>query len=187
MNANNPAFMKNTLLLNAGYEPLRIVSWQRAFVLIFQGKVEILEEYSAAIRTISRQFKIPAVIRLRRWVNLKRQVPVIRFSRDNLYARDEGRCQYCYKRYPERELTLDHVLPVVRGGKKTWENIVTACIRCNQKKGDRIPEEAGMKLLRRPHMPHWLPGMVGTIRTTSAPELWEPYLVLSSQNLKSVS
>lgn len=178
--------MQHTLLLNAGYEPLRIVSWQRAFVLIFQGKVEILEEYGASIRTVSNQFKIPAVIRLRRWINLKRQTPVIRFSRANVYARDEYRCQYCYKKFSERELTLDHVYPAVRGGRKTWDNIVAACIRCNQKKGDRLPEEVSMKLLNAPRAPQWLPGMFQTIRTKSAPELWEPYLLLGWQSLKTI-
>lgn len=176
----------NCLLLNAGYEPLRIVSWQRAFVLVFQGKVEILEEYGSFISTVSSQYKIPAVIRMRRWINLKRQTPVIRFSRANVYARDEYRCQYCYKRFSERELTLDHVKPVVRGGRKTWENIVAACIRCNQRKSDRTPEEAGFKLLNVPKAPHWLPGMINTIRTHAAPEIWEPYLVLGWQNLKSI-
>ena len=83
--------MHHTLLLNAGFEPLRVVSWQRAFILIFQNKVEILEEYSSAVNTVNRSFKNPAVIRLRRWVNLKKQGPVIRFSRANLYARDEYR------------------------------------------------------------------------------------------------
>jgi len=170
---------RNTLLLNAGYEPLRVVSWERAFIMIFQGKVEILEEYTTAVSTVSRTFKIPAVIRLRCWVNLKRQAPVIRFSRANLYARDEGKCQYCLKRFPDRELTLDHVLPVVRGGKKTWENIVTACIRCNQRKGDRKPEEVGMQLHRKPVRPQWLPGLLGSIRTFGAPNLWEPYLRLA--------
>lgn len=167
---------RGTLLLNASFEPLRVVNWQRAFVMLFQGKVEILEEYALTVNTISLSFRVPAVIRLRRWVNLKRQVPVIRFSRANLYARDEGRCQYCFKRFPEKELTLDHVLPAVRGGKKTWENIVTACIRCNQKKGDRLPEEAGMYLARSPFRPNWLPGLLGSIRTNGAPSLWAPYL-----------
>lgn len=179
MDSIEPIPTPRVLLLNAGYEPLRILSWQRAFVLVFQGKVEILEEYKASVRTVSRQFNIPAVIRMRRWINLKRQAPVIRFSRANLYERDEYRCQYCYKRFPERELTLDHVLPVVRGGKKTWENIVSACIRCNQKKGDRTPEEAGLKMLRRPQMPRWLPGTFGSVRTKAAPELWFPYLAMA--------
>jgi len=169
--------MQNTLLLNAGFEPLRVVSWQRAFVMIFQGKVEVLEEYTSVIRTVSSHYKIPAVIRLRRWVNLKRQSPVIRFSRANVYARDDYRCQYCYERFPEGELTLDHVKPVVRGGKKTWENIVAACIRCNQRKSDRSLEEVGFKLLNRPRVPHWLPGLIGAIRMKTAPEIWEPYLI----------
>jgi 5-methylcytosine-specific restriction endonuclease McrA len=177
--------MQNTLLLNAGFEPLRIVSWQRAFVLIFAGKAEILEEYSTSISTVSRQFAMPAVIKLRRWVNLKRQTPIIRFSRANVYARDEYRCQYCYQKFSERELTLDHVFPVVRGGKKTWENIVTACMTCNQRKSDRSPEELGLKLLNKPRVPQWLPGMFSTIRTKSAPDLWVPYLSLSSQTLSS--
>ncbi len=168
--------MNCTLLLNAGYEPLRIVPWQRAFVLVFQEKVEILEEYSNFIHTVSSWYKIPAVIRLRRWVNHKRQPSIIRFSRANLYARDEYRCQYCYKKFPERELTLDHVVPVVRGGKKNWENIVTACIHCNQKKGHYTPEELSLRLYRRPQTPKWLPGMVGTVRTAIAPEPWIPYL-----------
>jgi 5-methylcytosine-specific restriction endonuclease McrA len=152
------------------------VTWQKAFVLFFQGKVEIIEEYGFAIRTVSQQYRIPAVIRLRRWVNLKRQPPAIRFSRANLYARDESRCQYCYRQFPDKDLTLDHVLPVVRGGKKTWENIVTACVKCNQRKGHHTPEEMGLKLLRKPTRPTWLPGLVGTIKTRLAPEQWSPYL-----------
>jgi 5-methylcytosine-specific restriction endonuclease McrA len=171
--------MQNTLLLNAGFEPLRIIGWQRAFVLLFQGKVEILEQYGASIRTVDKVFPVPAVVRLHRWVNLKRQMPVIRFSRQNVYLRDDHRCQYCYVKFPERELTLDHVMPVVRGGKKNWENIVSACIRCNQRKGDRKPEEVGLKLLRLPRVPKLLPGMAVTIRSTGQPELWEPYLRMS--------
>jgi len=175
--------MNNTLLLNAGFEPLRVLSWQRAFVLIFQGKVEILEEYSSLVSTVSRQFKVPAVIRLRRWVNLKRQTPIIRFSRQNVYARDDYRCQYCYKKFAERELTLDHVYPAVRGGKKTWENIVSACMRCNQKKGDRTLEDSGLRLLNKPRVPNWLPGMFHTVRTKSAPDIWAPYLSLTVQQV----
>jgi len=168
--------MPSTLLLNAGFEPLRVVSWQRAFILVYQGKVEVLEEYGEMVHSVSATYKIPAVVRLRRWVNLKRQSPIIRFSRANVYARDDYRCQYCYKRFPESELTLDHVKPVVRGGKKTWENIVAACMRCNQRKSDRTPEEVGLKLLNRPRVPSWLPGLVGSIRMKAPPPLWQPYL-----------
>lgn len=169
----------NTLLLNAGYEPLRIIGWQRAFVLLFQGKAELLEKYGVSIHTVDNEFPVPAVLRLNRWVNLKRQSPVIRFSRANVYLRDDFRCQYCYQRYSEKELTLDHVLPVVRGGKKTWENIVAACIRCNQRKGDRRPEEVGLKLLRMPHVPKFLAGLAVSSRSKGHPEIWEPYLRLA--------
>lgn len=178
--------MKNVLLLSAGFEPLRVVSWQRAFALLFQGKVEVLEEYQLCVRTVSQEFKVPSVIRLHRWIQLQRHVPAIRFSRANLYARDEGRCQYCYKRFPERELTLDHVVPVVRGGKKTWENIATACMRCNQKKSHRTPEEAGMRLLKNPRRPNWLPGMIGSIRMTAAPPAWEPYLTPTAPKRETI-
>ena len=179
--------MHHTLLLNAGFEPLRVVSWQRAFILIFQDKVEILEEYSTDIHTVSRSFKIPAVIKLRRWVNLKKHSPVIRFSRANLYARDEYRCQYCYKRFSDRELTMDHVKPAFKGGKKTWDNIVTACVKCNQKKSDKSPEEAGMKLLSKPKIPTWLPGFYNSIQTRAAHVLWEPYLALIEKKQSQIS
>lgn len=176
--------MNNTLLLNAGFEPLRVVTWQRAFALIFQGKVEILEEYTAAVRTVTREFRIPAVIRMRSWVNLKRATPVVRFSRANVYARDEFLCQYCYKRYSEKELTLDHIIPVVKGGKKTWENIVTACIRCNQRKGHRTLEDIGFQLFKKPKRPSWVPGTLHALRSKSSHQLWEPYLVLAQGKLE---
>ncbi len=168
--------MNHTLLLNAGFEPLRVVSWQRAFILIFQGKVEILEEYALSVSTVTTKFKVPAVIKLRRWVNLKRKSPVIRFSRSNVYLRDDYRCQYCQKKCQERELTMDHVKPVVKGGKKTWENIVSACMKCNQKKGDRTPEEVGLKLHTRPIVPTWLPGNLLSLKAKTPPPSWQRYL-----------
>lgn len=179
--------MHHTLLLNAGYEPLRVVSWQRAFLLIFQNKVEILEEYSSSVHTVNRSFKIPAVIKLRRWVNLKKQGPVIRFSRANLYARDGNRCQYCYIKFADKELTMDHVKPAVKGGKKTWDNIVTACKKCNQMKSDKSLEEAGMKLLTKPKVPTWLPGFYNTVQTRTVHSLWEPYLAFIEKNLSQIS
>ena len=155
---------------------MRVVSWKRAFILLFQGKVEILEVYTAEIHTVSRMFKVPAVVRLRQWVPLKPLQHGIRFSRANIYLRDNFQCQYCTKRFHEDKLTLDHVVPVLRGGKKTWENIVTACVRCNQKKGHKSIEEAGFRLLNHPQMPKWLPGFYGAIQTANAPEVWERYL-----------
>lgn len=169
--------MDNCLLLNAGHEPLRVVDWRRAFCLVFQDKVDILEEHSTVVRSVTLQFRVPAVIRLRRWVNLKRRPPIIRFSRSNIYLRDDFTCQYCARKFTERQLTLDHVMPVVRGGRKNWENIVTACMPCNQRKGDRTPDEAGQRLLRAPHAPRWLPGKIGLTRTRTMPKVWERYLI----------
>lgn len=168
----------STLLLNAGFEPLRIITWQKAFVLFFQEKVEVLERYDLVVRSVQTQHEVPAVVRLRRWVSLKRQAPAIRFCRANVYARDNYRCQYCHKHFSERELTLDHVIPVVRGGKKTWENIVTACLRCNQRKSDRTPEQVGTPLLQKPTVPRWLPGTFPGIfmGRKEPPEVWQPYL-----------
>jgi len=173
------------LLLNSGYEPLRVVSWQRAFVLVFQEKVEVLEEYGHFIRTVSQHFPVPAVLRLRRFINLNRRMPVIRFSRSNLYLRDSHRCQYCHQRFPERYLTLDHLVPVFQGGKKNWENIVTACLDCNQKKGHKTPQQIGFKLLKKPKAPRWLPGSFGTFRTKAPPSAWQPYLNLAPLGIKS--
>ncbi len=167
---------KRALLLNAGYEPLRVVSWKRAFTLLFQDKVEVLEQYEDFVRSVSEAFRLPAVIKLRGWVHLKRRMPVIRFSRSNLYLRDDFTCQYCLVKYPEKQLTLDHVIPVSRGGRKSWENIVTACLTCNQRKGHKPPESVGMKLNRPPSAPNWLPGNLGGITTNAPPPLWAPYL-----------
>lgn len=174
--------MQKTLLLNASFEPLRVVTWQRAFALVFQGKVEILEEYGARIHTVSQAFHVPAVIRMRRWVNLKRQAPVIRFSRANVYARDDYRCQYCYEFFTEKDLTLDHIHPVVFGGKKTWDNIVTACVKCNQRKGHRSLADVGFTLFKSPKRPHWLPGILRTIKEREEELVWGPYLNLSPEN-----
>ena len=166
-----------TLLLNASFEPLRVVDWRRAFGLVFQEKVEILEEYRTMVRTVRQQFRVPAVIKLTKWVNLKRRLPVIRFSRSNIYLRDNHTCQYCRKVFAETKLTLDHLVPVVRGGKKNWENIVTACMPCNQRKGDRSPKEVGFELLSIPKAPKYLPGRLESLHRKQMHELWEPYLL----------
>jgi 5-methylcytosine-specific restriction endonuclease McrA len=100
----------------------------------------------------------------------------VKFSRANIYARDDYTCQYCGKKFPSEDLTFDHVVPVATGGQKRWDNIVAACFRCNHKKGGRTPEEAGMKLVRQPTEPHWLPAFHVTFRLKSPPESWRDYL-----------
>ena len=145
--------MEQTLLLNASYEPLKIVHWQKAVTLWCQGKVEVISVYDREIRAVSFSFKLPSVIRLLRYIKIKRRFDYVPFSRANIYARDDHRCQYCGDGFPTSELTFDHVVPVAQGGRKDWENIVTCCVTCNRRKGGRTPAEAGMHLLRHPKRP----------------------------------
>ncbi|MBI3542518.1 MAG: HNH endonuclease [Deltaproteobacteria bacterium] len=168
--------MDHVLVLNASFEPILVVHWQKAIQLLFQGKVEVVEEYEREIRTVSMRIRLPSVLRLLKFIPLTRKKNIIRFSRANVLLRDHFTCQYCGRKRTRTELTLDHVVPAVQGGKKTWENIVTACIQCNQRKGGRTPSEAGMRLIAKPGRPEWLPTF--TIRYTlkSTPERWKLYL-----------
>ena len=166
--------MEQVLLLNITYEPLKIINWKRAITLLFLEKVEVVEEYSREIHSVSFTIKLPSVVRLLRMVK-KPKTPV-KFSRQNIYARDKYKCQYCGRQFPTEELTYDHIIPKSRGGKTKWENIVTCCIQCNRKKGGRIHTEAGMKLIRKPSRPTWLPALRITIGFREVPHSWRDYL-----------
>lgn len=168
--------MEQTLLLNASYEPLRVVHWRKAVTLWCQGKVEILSVYDREIRAVSFSFKLPSVIRLLRYIKIKRRFDYVPFSRANIYARDEYTCQYCGDTCPTSELTFDHILPVAHGGRKDWENIVTSCINCNREKGGRTPAEARMQLIRAPRRPASTPAIRITVGLRHAPESWRDYL-----------
>jgi len=173
--------MEQTLLLNASYEPLKIVHWQKAITLLCQGKVEVIAEYDREIRSVSISFRLPSVIRLLRYIKMKRRFDYVPFSRANIYARDDHRCQYCGESFPTTELTFDHVTPVAQGGRKDWENIVTCCVTCNRRKGGRTPEEAGMHLRRMPRRPESMPALRITIRLHTAPESWRDYLYWNAE------
>lgn len=166
----------HALILNASFEPLHIVSWQRALQLLFQGKVEVIEESSQEIRTVRISIKIPSVLRLINYVHLNQKKQLIKFSRTNVFIRDSNTCQYCNEKYHRLQLTLDHVVPVVQGGTTTWENIVTACRMCNQKKGGKTPSQAKMKLHKTPQKPLWLPSSIVEFRIAITPERWKRYL-----------
>lgn len=168
--------MEQTLLLNATYEPLKVVHWQKAVTLWCQGKVEIVAEHEREIRTVKFSFKMPSVIRLLRYVRIKKRFDYVPFSRANIYARDGYTCQYCAQSFPTQELTFDHVVPVSQGGRKDWENIVTCCVSCNRRKGGRTPEEARMRLVRTPRRPDSAPAIRITIGLRSAPDAWRDYL-----------
>lgn len=139
--------MAKVLVLNASYEPLNITNWQRAVVLLLKGKAEQVEHNG---KMLAPNFPLPTVIRLYHYVNLPyKDVPL---TRRNVLHRDGHSCQYCG--YTGEELTLDHVIPKSRKGGDTWENMVTACVKCNVKKGNQTPKEAGMPLRKNPRRPH---------------------------------
>ena len=167
-------YTDRTLVLSQGYEPIKIVSWQRAITLLFLGKVEVIEEYDRDIKSISLVIKVPAVVRL--LAAIRRHKQPVKFSRVNIYGRDRYTCQFCGDKKPIAELTYDHVVPRSQGGTTTWTNIVTACEACNRKKANRTPEQAGMRLLAQPVQPKALPALVITVSKESMPDAWRDYL-----------
>lgn len=166
--------MEQVLLLNISYEPLKVINWKKAVTMLCLGKVEVIEEYSQEIHSVSFTFRMPAVVRLLNMV--KRVKSPVKFSRQNIYARDRYKCQYCGKRFPSEELTYDHVFPKSRGGRTEWENIVTCCMECNRKKGGRMPHEASMHLIRKPFQPDWVSSIRITIGFKEVPQSWRDYL-----------
>jgi len=164
----------DTLVLAANYQPADVVHWTRAVTMLWENKVEVIEEYDHEVRSTFLVIKVPAVVRLLR--SFKRDKKPVKFSRVNIYARDGYRCQYCGKKFPMSELTYDHVIPRARGGKTEWTNIATACTTCNGDKACRTPAEAGMRLLRKPVQPTTAPAMMIKISRESAPAAWRDYL-----------
>ena len=163
-----------TLLLNQGYEPIKVISWQRAITLLTLDKVDVVEEYDAQIRATSMIIQVPAVVRLRK--AFRRHAKPVKFSRVNIYARDGYRCQYCGARCSIDRLTYDHVIPRSRGGRTTWENIVSCCYTCNAEKANRTPAEARMTLLAVPSRPSWMPSVQIRVSTKSVPDAWRDYV-----------
>lgn len=161
------------LVLNQSYEPISICSTKKAIVLLLLTKAEMIEERPAqSIRSVRTQFAFPSVIRLSAYL----RVPFkkIELSRKNILRRDGFRCVYCGNTTPP--LTVDHIIPRSRGGADTWENLACACKQCNNRKGNRTPEEANMRLMIRPRKPHhvmFLKHYVGKIDET-----WRPYLFM---------
>ncbi|MGQ9776566.1 MAG: HNH endonuclease [Thermodesulfobacteriota bacterium] len=171
--------MEWTLLLNSTFEPLKVIHWKKAVLMVLLDKVEVLEEYDRLIRGIQFSLKLPAVIRLRRFIQRKRIL--VKFSRQNLFIRDRRTCQYCGEPFEPNELTYDHVIPRSKGGQTEWTNVVTCCTACNLKKGGRTPEEAGMSLIKKPKAPVWIPLLYKSLRIEEPPILWKHYLYLENE------
>ena len=170
--------MVQTLLLNASYEPLILISWYRAIDLMLREKVRVLESYDQSVRSAYVVFQVPAVVVLKNYVPDRHRV---KFNRKNVFLRDDFTCQYCGKPIEElrngaKDLTFDHVLPRCQGGKTSWKNIVTACKKCNSTKGGRTPEQAWMSLKTKPYKPtpHFL--FTAPLKGKKSPEEWDSYL-----------
>ncbi len=141
----------SVLVLNASYEAINICNLRRALKMVFKGTAQTEEASTAEIHSPSTAMPVPHVIRLVHYVHVPRSV--VKFSRKNVLVRDRYRCQYCQQESPTALLTLDHVIPLSRGGTTTWENVVTACKKCNNKKGNQMLHQAGMQLTRPPKTP----------------------------------
>ena len=207
MVADESALSASVLLLNRLYMAVRVVSARRALTLLYRELAEVVSindgEYLAYdfddwievsqamqrfepeqhdwIHTVRFQIAVPKIIRLLGYDRLP--ATGVKLNRRNLFARDQNRCQYCGKRYPTSELSLDHVIPRTQGGKNCWENIVCACIRCNVKKGGRTPHQAGMKLIVVPTRPKRSP--VLTIKLSDSKYAsWKQFLDYAYWNVE---
>ncbi|MBI3281958.1 MAG: HNH endonuclease [Acidobacteria bacterium] len=136
------------LVLNASYEPINVCAARRALVLVMKGVASTEEHASIVIHSARQIIRLPSVIRLLEYRRIPHQTRAL--SRKNILVRDRYTCQYCHRTAPGVDLTLDHVIPRSRAGETTWENLVACCHTCNNKKGNRTPEEAGMRLGRQP-------------------------------------
>jgi 5-methylcytosine-specific restriction endonuclease McrA len=164
---------RNVLMLNQNYEPLTVCTARRAFLLLFQGKAEMIETADGLkIHSVNRSFPLPSVVRL--WQYKKVPYKRIMLTRKNILMRDGHRCQYCGT--TKGPMTVDHVIPKTMQGKDSWENLVCACVECNNRKGDRVPERAGLTLIRRPSRPshiYFIQRYIGV-----SDERWRRYLFL---------
>lgn len=202
-----PVLATNVLMLNRLYMAVRVINARRAMTLLYSDLAEVVAvedgkfssydfgdwvEVSEAkrhfeaerhdwIRTVRFQIAVPKIVRLLVYDRLPRTS--VKLNRRNLFARDHGRCQYCGKKYPTSELSLDHVVPRSQGGVHSWENIVCACVRCNVKKGGRTPVQAHMKLIVPPKRPNRCPVM--TIKLSDSKYAsWKQFLDFAYWNVE---
>ncbi|HKD42576.1 MAG TPA: HNH endonuclease [Myxococcaceae bacterium] len=193
--------MLNTsvLVLNRLYQPVHVTSVRRAFSLLYQGIAKAIDDQyklyefsdwaalSAAehdsVATVNKRIRVPRVLVLSAYEHLPKGR--VRFSRLNIYARDSDTCQYCGRKLARSELNLDHIIPRSQGGKTSWENVVCSCVPCNLKKGGRTPEQANMRLLKKPLRPRWTPFFRGSAKRITYRE-WLPFLTLAEASYWNV-
>lgn len=167
---------RRVLVLNQDYNPISICTIQRAFLLVYFQKAELISTSNGfMLRTVNTAYPMPSVIKLRNYVHIPYKSVVL--TRQNVFKRDGFECQYCGTK---NDLTLDHVIPKARGGKSTWKNLITACRPCNTRKGDYTPEEIGYDLKKVPYKPSY----ILFLRDISgyAHDEWIPYLKTGTNN-----
>ncbi len=162
------------LILNQNYEPMSVCNVKKAIILLYLGKAELIDTYTGKqLHSVSLTMPFPSIVRLGVYIQIPYKKIIL--SRKNILRRDGHRCQYCTR--TDLTLTVDHLIPKSRMGEDSWENLVSACVECNNRKGDRTPEEARMKLIRKPMRPNhvtFIRHFVGTIDDT-----WKPYLFMN--------
>jgi 5-methylcytosine-specific restriction endonuclease McrA len=191
------------LVLNRLWQAVNVCSARRALILLFQGHAQVVlsdgdgafhtysfEEWrdlseqaphGEVVHTISFRIRVPRVILLLVYDRLPKKE--VKFTRHNIFERDKNTCQYCGKVCDRKDLNLDHVIPRDRGGPTTWENIVCSCIDCNTRKANRTPQEAGMRLIRKPKRPKWRP-FVQVNFTLHEHESWKHFVDLAYWNVE---
>ena len=160
------------LKLDSAYRPIEVIDAVEALVMCIVGKALAVENYEQKISSPSVTFSLPAVIVLKTVVKFR--LSTVACNRSNIIWRDKNQCQYCANYFPDDKLTMDHVVPKSRGGDNSWENLVAACMKCNQKKGSRTIKESGMIPLRKPFRPK--ASILRTIGKNQISELWKDYL-----------
>jgi 5-methylcytosine-specific restriction endonuclease McrA len=168
------------LVLNADYQPLSyfplsLWNWQETIKAIFLDRVAVVQHYDRVVRSPGHELQLPSVVALKEYIPQTRRPP---FTRFNVFLRDRFTCQYCQTGLPAPELTFDHLIPRSRGGKTSWQNIVTACNRCNLRKGSRLPNECKMHPMQPPQMPspHQLQRNGRSFPPNYLHESWRDYL-----------
>tara|TARA_R100000152_G_C6683370_1_gene116691 strand:+ start:72 stop:572 length:501 start_codon:yes stop_codon:yes gene_type:complete len=160
------------LKLDSAYRPIEVIDAIEALVMCIVGKAIPVETYQKKISSPSKSFDLPAVIVLKTVVKFR--LSTVACNRSNIIWRDKNQCQYCGNYFTDDKLTMDHVMPKSRGGDNSWENLVAACKRCNQKKGSRTVKESGMVPLKKPYRPK--ANILRTIGKNQISELWKEYL-----------
>ncbi|HUT56021.1 MAG TPA: HNH endonuclease [bacterium] len=180
----------SVLVVNRSFMPVHITTVRRALTMLYQGVAKAVNEQyevfnfddwsqlkpkagDAQIGLVHGAIKIPRVILLITYDRIPKRH--VRFSRLNIFLRDRNTCQYCGRSLPRRELNIDHVVPRSRGGTSVWENVVCSCLECNRRKGGRTPDEAGVRLVKRPSRPRWTPNMGFKFDSRQYKE-WVPFL-----------